>query len=296
MSFCKRSTIHMNVEDIKSILNKITKLTNLHPKRIEEFSSLNISHLERNHYLLTFKTNGSKFFLFLTSIKGKKYSLFISYDNPRNMIVYNVKLRFDRSLYNDTLIDGELLINDKNNWIFMMNNILYIKKKFVGNLYLGKRIKIMSDILRKEYKFDDFLNPCHLQLRSYFLFNHLEMLSRTHNNQLLLIPEKPNNKTFSITIKNLTQNLKIITNLSMNYDNKKTEKFFVKSTNTPDVFKLYKNQNINIENFKGIACISSKRKSFYMKKLFDDSKEEYILINFEYNNHLKGWEPIIENN
>lgn len=293
MDFCKRSTIPMNVEDIKNILNKINKMTNVRSQNIEEFSGYNIADLDRNHYLLTFKTHGSKFFLFLTTIRGKKYSLFISYDNPRNMKVFNVKLRFDYSLYNDTLIDGELLINNKQNWIFMLNNILYLKGEFINNLLLGRRIGIMSDILRRQYKFDDFLNNCHLQLRSYFLFNHLEMLSNTHNNELLVIPERPNKKTYSFTIKDLSQNQKIITNLSTNYDNKKTNKFFVKRTEMPDVFELYEDEEMIETKFRGIACMSGKSHSFYMKKLFDELNEDQkgIYINFLYNEHLKGWEP-----
>ena len=295
MDFCKQMTIPMNIVDSEFIYNKINKMVNMEPQQIYKFNGRdNINDLESNNYLLTFKTGGSKFFLFLTTIRGKKYSLFIGYDNPRDLKIYNVKLRFNRSLYNDTIFEGEILLNDKNNYIFMMNNILYIRNNYIGNKFLGERISIISDILRKQYKFDDFLNCCHLQMRSYFLINHLEMMSNTHNNELLLIPERVNGYTFSLTIKNLSDNQKIITNLSENIDKKEKEKFYVKRTEMPDVFELYNNLNITKEeNFRGIACIPTKSHSFYMKKLFDEQEDDQkiLLLNFNYNKYLKGWEP-----
>lgn len=299
MSFCNRPTIHMNIEDNDFILNKLGKMVNFRQPKIHTFSRYNINDLKNFHYLLTFKTNGSPCYLFLTIINGKKYSLFIDYKNPYKIQIYNVKLRFNDELYNDTIIDGELLINDKNNWIFMLNNILYYKNEYIGNKLLGYRISILSDIIRNQYKFDDFLNPCHLQLRSYFLFNHLELLSTTQNNKLLLIPEYSNKPTLSFNIANLHKNEKIIKNLSLNTDNINVKKFYVIQTETPDVFELYREEfeddNTKQNFFNGIACLSKMSHSFYIKKLFDEiqSHQKGIWIKFIYNNDLNGWEPLI---
>lgn len=284
----------MNTQDSKYILDKIYDMVDMRPRKVYEFNGKgNLRDLESNHYLLTFKTGGAKFLLFLTTVNGMKYSLFIHYDDAKNLKVYNVKLRFSQNLYNDTVFDGEILLNDKNNYIFMINDILYTRGKYVGNKLLGERIGIISDILRKHYKFDDFLNCCHLQMRSYFLLNHLEMMSDTHNNELLLVPERSNSYTFSIVIKNLSDNKKIITNLSKNSDKKNVNKFYVKRTDMPDVFELYSSEVIKIENFCGIVCIPTKSHSFYMKKLFDEQEDDQkvLLLNFVYNKFLKGWEP-----
>lgn len=305
MKFCLRSTVPMNIEDKKYVLNKIKRMVDIKKPKIYNFSRYNMNDLEKSHYLMTFKTSGSKFYLFLTTFNGFKYSLFIQYDNPMQLKIYNVKLRFDNELYNDTIIDGELLLNEKQNWIYMCNNILYLKGKYIGNKYLGFRIQVLSDILRNKYKYDDFLNNCHLQLRSYFLFNHLEMLTHTHNNELLLIPEIPNKPILSFQITNLTKNERLISLLSKNENNEKTKQFFVYKTEIPDVFELYIKNYLelvkNIEDidklkekyFQGIACISTKSQSFYMKKLFDETDEKGIWIDFIYNDLLKGWEPKI---
>ena len=297
MKFCCRSTIPMNVDDIKFIVNKLKRMVDTRKSRVYTFSKYNIHDLERNQYLLTFKTTGSRFFLILTTIMGKKFSLFVQCDNPYNLKVFNVKLRFNTELYSDTIIDGELLLNDKENWIFMCNNILYNKGIFVGNKMLGYRISIMADILRNQYKYDDFLNNCHLQLRSYFLYNHLEMLTNTHNNELLLVPERPDKPILSFVIKNLAKNEKIITQLSSNLENILEKDFYVEKTKVPDVFELYnenyiKNKIKKEQSFRGIACISRKSHSFYMKKIFDKN-ENGVWIKFKYNTELKGWEPKI---
>ena len=299
MNFCNFNTIPMNIVDMKHIYNKMYNMVDMKLPQIYKFNGNgNLQDLESNNYLLTFKTSGAKFFLLLTTINGKKYSLFICYDNPKDLKIYNVKLRFSRDLYNDTIFEGEILLNNKNNYIFMINNILYNKGYYIGNKLLGERIGIISDILRKHYKFDDFLNCCHLQMRSYFLINHLEMMSDSHNNELLLIPERINGYTFSLTIKNLSDNQKIITNLSENVAKKDVNKFYVKRTEMPDVFELYESNNLTQDNFRGIACIPTKSYSFYMKKLFDEQEDDQkvLLLNFVYNNYLKGWEPKVESN
>ena len=310
--FCNNLDIPMNPQNKKLVLEKLKNMVNVRKPKIYNFDfserSRDIYELKKKHYLLTFETNGAFFFLFLTTIEGKKYSLFIHYDNPYYMKIYNVKLRFNIDLYNDTIIDGEILKNNQDSWVFMLNNILYYKGEFVGNKYLGERISLLSEILRNNYKFDDFLNPCHLQLRSYFLFNHLEMLSYTHNNKLLMVPEYPKNRIYCFSIKNLTDNEKLITLLSLNPDNLPFKKFFVEKTEVSDVFKLYdseyyklienmdkNSESIEQKSFQGIACISTMSQSFYMKKLFDemDSNQKGIWIKFKYNNHLEGWEPYL---
>ena len=294
MTFCNKVTIPMNVEDMTYILNTIRNKVDLRIPKIYDFNgSGNLRDLENNHYLLTFKTHGIRTLLFLTTIKGKKYSIFIVCN--KKLELYNVKLRFNRELYNDTILDGEILMNTKQNWIFMINDIIYNKNNFVGNILLGERIGLISDILRKQYKFDDYLNCCHLQMRSYFLFNHLEMMSDTHNNQLLIIPERSNKSTLSLTIRNLSDNEKIITNLSTNDGESENDKFFVKGTDMPDVFELYMNEVLDKNNFRGILCIATKQQSYYMKKLFDELKENQkgIYVNCLYNSYLKAWEPIL---
>lgn len=301
MLFCNRSTILLDTNDTKDVISKIKRMIDIRPPKIYNFTKFN-NDLDKNHYLLTFKTNGSRFLLFLTTINCKKYSLFIHCDNIYRLNIYNVKLRFDANLYNNTLIEGELLLNDKQNWIFMCNNILYYENNYIGNQYLGYRINVIADILRNKYKYDDYLNICHLQLRSYFLFNHLEMLTNTHNNELLLVPELYNKPILSFVIKDLDKNEKIITRLSNNYDNISIKRFFVMKTETPDVFELYaddtffdKNDKIKEQKFRGIACISTISHSFYMKKCFDEMKEldKGLWIKFSYNSELKGWQPII---
>lgn len=287
----------MNVEDINYILNKVRDKVDLRSQRIYNFNEHgNIRDLEHNQYLLTFKTEGARTLLFLTTIKGKKYSIFIVCNNTQKLQIYNVKLRFNRILYNDTILDGEILMNDKENWIFMINDIIYNQNHFTGDLLLGERIGIISDILRKQYKFDDYLNCCHLQMRSYFLFNHLEMMSDTHNNQLLVVPERPNQRTFGITISNLSDNGKIITNLSTNSGKSNKATFFIKGTDMPDVFELYKNEVLDQNNFMGILCMATKKQSYYMKKLFDELQENQkgIYVNCLYNSYLKAWEPILK--
>ena len=74
MNFCNRKSIQMNIEDINNILNKIGKMVNLRKPEILPFNNgyNNIRELDNNQYLLTFRTYGAKFILFLTMTNGNK--------------------------------------------------------------------------------------------------------------------------------------------------------------------------------------------------------------------------------
>jgi len=56
----------------------------------------------------------------------------------------------------------------------------------------------MAGLLKNEYEFDDYMNVCHLQIKGFLLFNHLQFIKK--DCKLLFVPEYFNDKIYSCDI------------------------------------------------------------------------------------------------
>ena len=70
-----------------------------------------IHNLKSNNSYISLKSFGKRHILFLTKIKNKNYSIFI---NKKNNDFILCKTRFNESIFNGTLLDGELVKNEDN--------------------------------------------------------------------------------------------------------------------------------------------------------------------------------------
>jgi hypothetical protein len=249
-------------------------------KKFDELTSLNNLNDE---YLLTINNKYKfNFLLFLTTINNKKYSIFILNNNGR-LYFYSVKLRFHISMYNGTLFIGELVKNVKDCWIYYMSDIVYYKDKYVHRYKMSQKLKLMSEILKNEYVFDDFLNPCHIQLKSYFLFNHLKYIKK--NCKVHFIPNNYNENKYylDINVKEIEEDDPLI------IKENDMRNFYIKRTDVADVYELY---NIDDNRMNSIACISKLNTSIFVKELFTKYKQEKIEIIAKYSSQFNGWIPV----
>ena len=122
-------------------------------------------------------------------IKGKKYCLFIEKKDNTNIKIYSLKFRFDSILYNGTIFEGILTLNNKHCWIYFITDIYCMSGNIINNLPFSKRLNLISEILKTKYKYDDFMNVCHIQIQSFFLYHHLEMIKKNSNKELVFHPE-----------------------------------------------------------------------------------------------------------
>ena len=76
-------------------------------------------------------------------INGKNYCIFI---NKKSGIMILAKFTFVASLFDGTLFDGELIKNDRDEWIFMINDIIYYESQSLITQSLSNRIDICKSI------------------------------------------------------------------------------------------------------------------------------------------------------
>jgi len=269
--FCHKKYIVLDEQTKKGIIEQFTSRFRFGGVRYEELTDVN--NLNPN-YLISFdKTNKINCLLFITTFNNKKYSVFIIENN-----IYSVKFRFDASLYNGTLISGEISRNKKGCWVFYVNDMLYYMGNYVQQLQLSNRLEMCHDLLRNKYTYDDFMNVCHVQMKSYFIFNHLTFVS--NDCRLIFHPEYSNNITYYYNVK--------INDTKENEEVVKDRQFKIKrkDENTYDMFIPETNKHF------GLLGITSIEMSKYLTKQFEDSYE--VLLRCKYSSTVNTWLPLLE--
>jgi len=188
ISFCGSIAFNIKTEQVKkNILQNIEQLSNI--KIIQRhFDVLNKNHFKKlndNPHLISLKTNGNPYLLFLTKYNFINQSIFIDkkiqsgYFLPRMIMSH---FEFDDSLYENTLLDGEMVKDNDNKWIFMINDIYIYKNQSLQNINIFKRLNYINDI------FSNFSNSfdsiCNFQLKKYFKYTELKYMVEEYKKTL----------------------------------------------------------------------------------------------------------------
>ena len=288
IKFCnkKASTIDNNI--LLDVCKQLKFKYNFHFNKAtyESLNRTNISNIIENPYLVSFDIKGHDFILFLTTVRGKKYCLFIEKKTENDIKIYSVKFRFDTDLYDGTIFQGKLTMNNKECWIFIISDIYCERSNTLTNQSFSKRLNRISTILKTKYKYDDFMNVCHIQVKSFFLYHHVEMIKKDSKKKLLFIPEYSNQTRYRYY---LDESVKEVKN-----ENKRDMVFEIRKTDLPDVYELwyYKNNKM-VKN--SIATISTMKTSLFVRKLFESNKKHsYVLCKYRDTFNIKGWIPYEE--
>jgi len=275
INFCEKKSIKLKIREINEIDNQMNKfyLT----KKINIYKLNNIGEINSKYLLTIKKKNVLKFKLLLTTIFNKHYSIFII-EQDDNIYYFNIKFRFNEELYNGTLFDGEMVKNEKGCWVYYISDLLYYKSNFFYEQKFSYKLKTLYNILKDDYTYDSFFNVCHIQIKSYFLFNHLHFITNDCNIQF--IPEYHNQKTFETSIKFNKDDIEV-------FIENQIKDFIIQKTNTPEVYNLLDSNN----QFDSIACINSLKISLFIRKLLLNKNS--VQIKCKYNGFFKSWIPII---
>lgn len=270
-NFCEKKSIPLKHYEVKEIHNVYQQYFYYQKNDVVELDDIqNIT----SNYLLGFDVKNSiKCKLFLVKINNINYSVFLI-----NNHMFHVKFRFHEDLFNGTLFEGELIKNDKKCWVFYMSDIIYMSGSYIYNKPFKHRLNTIAFVLKDLYTYDLYFNVCHLQLKSYFLFNHMYFLEE--DCELLFIPEYSNMNFYK---------KKIIfpkTEKSLLKDGEIKE-FTLKKTEKVERYDLYNERN----EYDSFACVNSLKLSLFLKELFKN-KDSYVM-KCKYSTFFKSWVPVI---
>lgn len=313
ISFCdKKAENLVNSETKKYIIDSLKSNFNVSitDKYALILNEKNIKYLSLNPHLITLKTSGSNYFLYLTKLNGINSCLFIDrkikqgYTYPR---IICVKYRFHDDLYNNTLFDGELVKDKENNWMFLINKLILYKGEIIKCNYITNINKIYN-LLTNYYTKDNNLDICPLLVKKVFTYNeyddfltkfmpnlkygirgiYFNTLNTKHANYLFLINNNSNSNRDQRPKKKLQSTNKYNSKPEITSTNLVV--FELQKTAQPEIYDLYCINNNTLHKYN-IACVPTMRSSKKIQSFFGDGKDK-ILVECKYVEKFNKYEPI----
>ncbi len=310
ISFCNNTATNIIDEDIKqNILKKLEKdyYVTINNRSFYIISPKNIKFIEKNNYILSVKSIGALYYLFLTKINDEDYCIFIDkkvkngHKTPRMLLV---NYKFSTELFNDTLFEGELLRNNDNDWIYIINDLLIYNKEIMKSNDIIQKFKMVYKILSEYYIRDSYLEICPLYVKKLIPYHEFDYLinqyipnlnykcrgiyyegikkgNKLPNPHLYLFPRNYIPTKINTPIHSDKKINKDIGN--KNIESNSNNIFMLKKTDKSDIYNLYDNS----QEFIGIALID---KLHISKKIYRwMKKEDNINVKCVYCEEMKKW-------
>ena len=305
ISFCDKTAFNIKTQNVKeNILKDIYDISKFKiiQKHFELLKKHHFSKLNDNPHLISLKSNGNPYLLYLTKFNFINTSIFIDkkvqsgYFLPRMIIT---RFSFPDELFDNTLIEGEMIKDNNGKWIFLINDIYISKNICLQNKNILKRLDILYDIF-KDFK-NESEDVCLFQINKYFTYEKFQYLIDDYKKSLNYtcrgiyfkplffkfknilynfddslickvnrVKYQKKNEFISDIQFNKNFNTNINTNTNNTESNMNTKILFIENTELPDVYNLYK-YNLDEKNFTilpDIAYIKNIESSIYIKDLF----------------------------
>jgi len=287
------------------------------------------------NYHLSPNYNGTNCLLVFMKIYNKFYSYMIDRKNlsyNRHQVDTNsiepipINIRFDKNIYNGTIIDGILLNKDKktNKNTFIINDVYYLcGNNLLDSKTIYKNINI-STFVKEKLTGDHIMNDTIIKVNKFYKLNEIKQLVDNKFNELeysnhikglAFYPEISGTRllylysntamkgySFVETVKTEHPEISGNDDISDKDTPKKNEAVFeMRPTETMDVYKLYLLTKIKLSGKKtvkskkmGIAYIPTKDCSVLCQSITVNKKK--VLVICHYNTEKRKWVPIEESN
>jgi hypothetical protein len=185
ISFCDQIAFNIKSDETKQyILNKLSSQYNLKiiTKHFEKYQDSMLSYISQKPHMLCVRSNGNPYFLYLTRLNFVNYCIFIDkkiqqgYSFPR-MIMSHFK--FDDTLFDDTVIDGEMTKTTSGKWTFLIHDMVVHRHEHLNNMNFVKRINLLYQMLQHAYT-PDFNDICLFKVKKFFQYTEAISILESH--------------------------------------------------------------------------------------------------------------------
>jgi hypothetical protein len=173
ISFSDRVAFNIKSNDHKDlILDQMKTLYNIKilQRHHHNLDANNINFILSNH-LMNLRSNGNRYYLYFTLYNNIETMYFIDkkihpgYQRPR--MIFGRGL-FDKKIFKNTLLDGEMVKCKDNRWTFLINDIVCYEGVYLNKKMLPDRLKIIYQMLENQYTPDETIDVCDYKVKSYF--------------------------------------------------------------------------------------------------------------------------------
>jgi hypothetical protein len=173
ISFSDRVAFNIKSNDHKDIiLDQLKSLYNIKilQRHHHNLDNNNVNFILSNH-LMNLRSNGNRYYLYFTLYNNIETMYFIDkkihpgYQRPR--IIFGRGL-FDKKLFKNTLLDGEMVKCKDNSWTFLINDIICYEGIYLNKKMLPERLKYIYNLLEYQYTPDETIDVCNYKVKCYF--------------------------------------------------------------------------------------------------------------------------------
>jgi hypothetical protein len=269
LSFCGEVAQNVvNKEAKEFVLNQLKNKYNIsiNDNRAFILNEKSVYFLEKTQHIMSIKSSGTNYLLYFTKINNVNYCFFIDrkiapgYTIPR---IISTKFQFSESIFNDTLLDGELVKNSENRWMFLITDMLVFEGQKIEENIIS-RFNRLYTMLEESYKINKEFDICPLVVKRLFKYSeydylitqfipslsyktkgiYFNTLNTKHANQLFLFPNENRNSSQKKD-KTRYQNSTI---LKVSEDGSRVDKQNTQATSNSLIFKLSKTTTPEIYN------------------------------------------------
>ena len=324
LSFCGEVAQNVvNKESKEFILNQLKTKYNLaiNDNRAYILNDKSVYFLEKTQHIMSIKSSGTNYLLFFTNINNVNYCFFIDrkiapgYTIPR---IISTKFQFSDSIFSDTLLDGELVKNEDNRWMFLITDLLVFEGKRLEENIISRFNKLYK-MLGDSYKINKEFDICPLVVKRLFKYSdydylitqfipslsyktkgiYFNTLNTKHANQLFLFPDENRQKRQAkgrYQKASEVDNTPLETNVNLNEgsQNEREEPqgyiFKLTTTNIPEIYNLFCRDGSDLFKIEKPAYVHGIKTGRMIKKCLGTDSSTYVYCKF--NEKQSMWEPV----
>ena len=312
-SFTKTSFCNISVDNITTNKDKEYILSQLnitcrkrYSDRYAKIYNDKFSKNLNNPHIICLKSSGTPYLMYITKINDVNYTFFIDkkikegYDYPK---IFILPITFSDDVYNNTLLECELIRDNYNKWHISIGDSYYIKGKNTNKIVIIDRINTITKLLDNDLVVSDFVKSCHFQVKKYFDYKDIHFIDnefipllpynirgyylvpiKCEYSKMLYLIDK--NYNTSNNIKNINTNKRDINIVNI----KSNDNIFrIVKTTKPDVYDLYKKQNDEFTR-EGILLVQTLKESHLLGEYFrNKTSVDEVMIECDYDNYFNKW-------
>ena len=335
ISFADRIVHNIKTNDMKDvILDQLYSLYGIKiiQKQYHRLDENNVKYVKNNNHMCNLRSNGNPYYMFFTTNNEIPIIYFVDkkvhpgYQKPRILLVRGM---FSEALYNNTVIDGEMVKCNDGKWTFLFNDIIAYEGKHLIRMYLPERLKILYNLLDKQYTPDKVIDVCEYKIKTYYTackesaealiemskklnytcrgiyiwssdLRHKSKLFNFNDDNIISVVRKVKDETEFQTLDSLLQSTTTsqtipVTQVTMPISSTNGDKemlLWISQTDHPDVYNLYESDNPSSQKY-GIALIPNLITSKLIRIAFKNKNAATMIkVKCLFDTKFKKWYPI----
>jgi len=240
--------------------------------------------LQKYQYSVSLKLDGIRFLLYFIKDKNERNQCILI---NRALNFYCIYLDVDQSMFNGTLLDGELIYNNQfNRWDFSIHDAILLNGNKVNKLPHSVRLSDARLCLNSFVNYYNENNVLYLYVKNFYSFDNFEIFKKE------IFDESKNNDGIIF----MPENLPVISGtqysmLKWKPHDKHTFDFLIKESEIG--FEAYVYHMSNLKLFANIHIKTEEGKAFIenCKKLLN--YKEDCIVECTFNNKINNFTPIL---